>query len=101
TLKDVQENFVLINSDSKTQVQEMKRAEGKDMALYGGANLLASMLNDQLVDEIIVSFIPVLLGAGKPMVDLLQQKVWLDFQHSRRYSNGTLMIHYAVNYTNA
>jgi riboflavin biosynthesis pyrimidine reductase len=68
------------------------------MAVFGGANLLASLLNLQLVDEISVSFIPVLLGSGKPMVDFLTKKVWLEFISSKRYGNGTLVVKYAVNY---
>jgi dihydrofolate reductase len=60
--------------------------------------LLASLLNLQVVDEISISFIPVLLGKGKPMVDVLQEKVWLEFISSRRYGNGTLSVKYAVRY---
>jgi hypothetical protein len=40
----------------------------------------------------------VLLGAGKPMVSLLKEKVWLSFLSSRRYENGTIMINYDVKY---
>lgn len=100
TLTEVEPNFVLVDNDVREQVEALRRQEGKDIALYGGANLLANFLNWRLVDEITVSFIPVLLGAGKPMVDVLQQRVELEFQSSRRYANGTVMINYAVNYGN-
>jgi dihydrofolate reductase len=98
TLKEVHKNFVLISGDINEQVQKLKHQDGKDIAVYGGANLLASLLNLQLVDEISVSFIPVLLGAGKPMVDVLKEKVWLSFLSSRRYENGTIIVSYAVKY---
>lgn len=98
TLKEVHENFVLLNGDIKKQVLELKQEEGKDIAVWGGANLLASLLNLQLVDELWVSFIPVLLGQGKPMVDVLKEKVWLEFLNSRRYENGIIIISYAVKY---
>jgi dihydrofolate reductase len=98
TLKAVEENFVLLNGDVESVVQSIKQQPGKDIALYGGANLLASLLNRQLVDELSISFIPVLLGKGKPMVDVLNEKVWLRFNNSRRYENGTLIVNYAVCY---
>ena len=98
TLNEVDKNFTLVGGDIKLLVENLRQQEGKDMALYGGANLLASFLDRQLVDEISVSFIPVLLGAGKPMVSLLKEKVWLSFLSSRRYENGTIMINYAVRY---
>jgi dihydrofolate reductase len=36
----------------------LRRQEGKDIAVFGGANLLASLLNLELVDELSISFIP-------------------------------------------
>lgn len=98
TLKEVHPAFVLLNENIKEQVEALKNGEGKDIALYGGASLLASLLDLQLVDEISISFIPVLLGQGKPMVALLKEKVWLKFLTSKRYNNGTLIITYTVDY---
>jgi dihydrofolate reductase len=100
TLTDPQFNFVLISGDIGPQVEQLKQQKGKDIAVFCGASLLASLLNLQLVDEITVSFIPVLLGQGKPMVEVLNQKIWLSFLNSRRYGNGTLTVQYAVTYGN-
>ncbi|MBB1283733.1 dihydrofolate reductase family protein [Flavisolibacter sp. BT320] len=101
TLKEVDENFTLLSGDIDSAVQAIKQQPGKDIALYGGANLLASLLNLQLVDELSISFIPVLLGKGKPMVDVLNEMVWLRFNNSRRFENGTLIVNYAVDYNKA
>lgn len=98
TLKTVDENFILLGGEVESVVQSLKQQPGKDIALYGGANLLASLLNYKLVDELSISYIPVLLGKGKPMVDVLTAKVWLRFNNSRRYQNGTLIVNYAVCY---
>lgn len=99
TLKDVHPNFTLIKENVEEEVKTIKQQQGKDIAVYGGANLFASLLNLQLVDEISVSFIPVLLGAGKSMVDVLTKKIWLEFISSKRYGNGTLIVKYAVKYS--
>lgn len=98
TLKNVKNNFVLVDGDIEEAVKSLRQQEGKDIAIFGGASLLASLLNLQLVDELSISFIPVLLGAGKPMVDVLTNKVWLSFISSKRYGNGTIIIRYAVTY---
>lgn len=98
TLKTVDQNFILLGGEVESVVQSLKQQPGKDIALYGGANLLASLLNYKLVDELSISYIPVLLGKGKPMVDVLTEKVWLRFNNSRRYQNGTLIVNYAVCY---
>jgi dihydrofolate reductase len=97
TLTQVRPPFSLISGDVKAAVERIKRQEGKDIALFGGASLLASLLDLGLVDEIIISVIPVLLGQGKPMVSLLQDKIWLTLLSSRTYANGTVQVHYASN----
>ena len=98
TLSSVDKNYILINRNVKEEVIRIKEQEGKDIALWGGASLLASLLDLKLVNEIEIAFIPVLLGKGKPMVDVLKDKVWLTFLKSKAYSNGTLSVSYAVEY---
>ena len=100
TLKAVDKNYILITDNIKDQVNLIKKQKGKDIAIFGGANLLASLLNLQLVDEITISIIPVLLGKGKPMIDVLTEKIWLSFVSSKSYPNGTLQVNYAVTYSN-
>ncbi len=96
SLTEVKPGYTLIKGELFNEVMKIKKAAGKDIALFGGAGLLATLLDAKLVDEITVSFIPVLLGAGKPMVALLKDKVWLSLQHTKTYSNGTVVITYAV-----
>jgi dihydrofolate reductase len=98
TLEKAEGGFVLINGNIGEKVAALQRQEGKDIAVFGGASLLASLLNLKLVDELSISFIPVLLGKGKPMVDVLNKKVWLQFISSKRYGNGTLTVRYRVMY---
>jgi dihydrofolate reductase len=96
TLTTVTKNYELITSDLKQHVQQLKQQDGKDIAIFGGASLLSSLLDLRLVDEISISYIPVLLGQGKPMVDVLNKKVWLKYKSSKNYSNGTLLATYEV-----
>lgn len=98
TLTRVEPGFVLMQGDAQKKVERLKQQSGKDIAVFGGASLLASLLNMQLVDELSISFIPVLLGEGKPMVAVLDQRIHLQFVSSRRYENGTFVVTYNVHY---
>lgn len=98
SLTEVEKNYKLVKGDIKDQVLRIKEEKGKDIAIFGGASLLSSLLNLELVDEISFSIIPVLLGKGKPMVEPLVKKVWLKLLNTRTYSNGTIHISYSVNY---
>ncbi len=92
TLTDVAAGYTLVNEDLKSKVLHLKEQPGKDIAVFGGASLLASLLDVQLVDEISISVIPVLLGSGKPMVAALGRKVWLAHKTSKTYKNGTVQL---------
>ncbi len=99
TLNSAGENFTLIRNDIGKQIGALKQQQGKDIAVFGGATLLASLLDLHLVDEISVAVIPVLLGQGKPMVDRLTNKVWLSFISNKVYENGTVQLTFAVTYS--
>lgn len=96
SLSSAAPGFILIQGDIGNQLLKIKKIAGKDIAVFGGANLLSSLLKLQLVDEISVSVIPVLLGGGKPMVDILNSRVWLTLLSTKTYGNGTIQLTYAV-----
>jgi dihydrofolate reductase len=96
SMSAVQKGFTLVKGDTFKEVDRIRSVPGKDIAVFGGASLLASLLNLQLVDEIAVSIIPVLLGAGKPMVELLNEKVWLRLMDTKTYSIGSVALTYEV-----
>jgi dihydrofolate reductase len=94
TLTSVEEGYELLTGNIHQQVNALKQQVGKDIALFGGASLLASLLDLQLVDELTISIIPVLLGKGKPMVDVLKEKCSLQLTHTKQYGNGTVQLFY-------
>ena len=98
TLTSVHHGYTLVNGHIKEKVMEIKEQAGNDIALFGGASLLASLLDLKLVDEISVAVIPVLLGNGKPMVDVLSKRVWLKLETYKKYANSTIQLTYTVHY---
>jgi dihydrofolate reductase len=77
SLDTVDKDFTLLKGDIPKLVTNIKEQDGKDIAVYGGANLLSSLLDLNLIDELNMSVIPVVLGEGKPMVSILKQRVYL------------------------
>jgi dihydrofolate reductase len=98
TLQEVEPGYELIKGDLKNEIGKLKDADGKDIALFGGAVLLASLLDLRLVDELAVAVIPVLLGKGKPMVSPLDKNIGLQLENTHQYSNGTMLLTYKVKY---
>lgn len=58
----------IVNDDPKKVVAELKAKPGRDIWLYGGGVLFRSLLDAGLVDTVEVAVVPVLLGAGIPLL---------------------------------
>jgi dihydrofolate reductase len=96
SLDKVDGHFTLLKGDIKNIVADIKNQDGKDIAVYGGANLLSSLLDLNIVDELNMSIIPVVLGQGKPMVNILKRRVYLALVETKNFSNGTVQLIYRV-----
>ena len=59
TLSEVKEGVIFINGNIKKKVVKIKKEKGKDIWLFGGAELISSLMNLQLVDELILAVHPV------------------------------------------
>jgi dihydrofolate reductase len=62
--------------------------------LVGGANLAASFRANGLISEYIVSIMPVVLGAGIPLLKAGGRDDALELSQVKRYSTGVVQLHY-------
>jgi dihydrofolate reductase len=58
----------ILNDDPREIVASLKKKRGRDIWLFGGGVLFRSLLDAGLVDTVEVAVIPVLLGAGVPLL---------------------------------
>ncbi len=90
-------NVTIVSGDVRTTVEALKRADGKDMWLFGGGELFRSMLDLGLVDTIEVGVIPVVLGGGIPLLPPPASRAQLTLTNHRAYpKTGTVSLEYAV-----
>lgn len=59
------ENSVIIKDNIVEELKKIKKAEGPDLQVYGSANLVQTLLKNDLVDELWLKIFPVTLGKGK------------------------------------
>jgi dihydrofolate reductase len=97
SLDTADKDFTLLRGDIHKLVMDIKEQHGKDIAVYGGAHLLSSLLDLNLIDELIMSVIPVVLGEGRPMVNTLKQRAYLTLVDTKKFSSGTVQLIYQVN----
>lgn len=60
-------NTSIGNQVSAEEIQKLKQLEGKDIVIFGGAQIAQSFMELNLVDEFQLIINPVLLGKGTPL----------------------------------
>jgi len=89
--------FTIVSEDAAGVVQRLREQPGKDIALFGGGVLFRSLLDAGQVDTVEVSLIPVLLGAGIPLMAAPYTKVGLKLMsHKVLKTTGTISLEYAI-----
>jgi dihydrofolate reductase len=86
----------IVNDDPIATVAALKARRGKDIWLFGGGALFRSLLDAGLVDTVEVAVMPVVLGAGIPLLPPgTAQKLELA-DHRILPASGIVMLAYTV-----
>lgn len=89
------DNNVEFVSDIEKFVKDGFPGAGKNIWLVGGAKIIASFLKIGIVDEIITTVIPTLLGKGIPLFQNIENETKLELVKTEKY--GQLVdLHYKV-----
>lgn len=88
------EKATFISSDIANRVAEIKKQGGKDIWLYGGANLIKTFINLGLIDIYKISVHPVALGSGKPLFENLKERLGLKLTGTRAFKSGVVELTY-------
>ncbi|MEH7246067.1 dihydrofolate reductase family protein [Neobacillus niacini] len=95
--KGTDNKAICINNQRLEEVNKLKNKPGRDIWLYGGANLITSFINFGLVDEFRLSVHPVILGEGKPLFIDIQERLNLKLVNTRSFSSGVVQLIYHLN----
>jgi len=99
TLRQADHPNVMVIDDPERLMAELRSKQGKDVWLWGGGSLFRSFAELELVDTVEVAVIPVLLGAGVPLLPPPTKRVTLKLTGHKLYAKtGTMSLEYAVQY---
>ena len=87
-------NATFINSDLKEKVLEIKQQPGKNIWLYGGAKLITTFLNLDLIDEFRFAVHPVIIGNGKPLFQNIEDRHKLKLIDVKGHKSGVVLMKY-------
>jgi dihydrofolate reductase len=89
-------SLTFYKGDLKALVGGLQAQTGKHIFCDGGAEVVHQLLAAQLIDEIILSVVPVLLGAGTRLFNDGRPTQLLELLSSKSYESGLLQLHYKV-----
>ncbi len=78
----------------KGLVDELKANPGKNIFCDGGADVINALLQENLIDEFVISVIPVILGEGIPLFKDGRPENQLKLIQSKQFVKGLVQLHY-------
>ena len=94
--KEPKENVHFYTGRLTELAEKLKNSEGKNIFCDGGGFVVGELLKNKLLDELIVSVIPVLLGSGTRLFSEGIPVHDLRLEESRSFESGLVQFHYAV-----
>lgn len=86
-----------ISSDIVQFVRSLKHENGKHIWLVGGGEINTILLNAGLIDEMVISIHPVILGDGVPLFRGMPRTTWFRLSDQRVFEGGLLQVTYEKN----
>ncbi|HRY28719.1 MAG TPA: dihydrofolate reductase family protein [Elusimicrobiota bacterium] len=87
---------VFQSGDFQKWVPPLRRVSEKNIWLVGGGALAGAFLQEDFLDELIVSVVPVLLGEGIRLFGSLKTAVSLRLMRTQEFENGVMQMRYRV-----
>lgn len=75
-------------------VQQLKSENGKNIYCDGGAEIITELLKNDLIDELIISVIPILVGNGTRLFKDGRPEQRLELISTKQFDKGLVQLHY-------
>ena len=82
------------NGDLEELIAKLKDREGKNIYCDGGGELVRLLMDKNLIDEFVISIIPIILGDGKRLFKGGTPQTALSLKSSKEFETGLVQMHY-------
>ena len=89
------EHVQFVRDDVVHFTDQLKEQEGRNIWIVGGGELLSSFMEEQLIDEMILTIAPVIIGGGIPLFKEGQYQTDFTLKGTRKF-NQFVELHYEV-----
>jgi dihydrofolate reductase len=81
-------NTRLVKDQAAEEVAKLKQQPGKDLYVFGSANLSSTLTQHGLFDEYRLALVPVLLGKGNPLFKSSPERIRLKLLEAKPLESG-------------
>jgi len=85
-----------INNNIVSFSKELKTQKGKDIWLIGGTQINELFFNNEIIDELILTVMPVTLGNGIPLFTKNVKQLKFKLNKNKSYAKGVVQLHYSI-----
>ena len=76
--------------------KRLRGQPGKNIWMMGGGELIASFVDEDLIDEFIITVVPIFIGEGIPLIARGSRHVPLKLRSAKPFPDGVVQVHYDV-----
>jgi dihydrofolate reductase len=76
--------------------RRLRAERGKNVWMMGGGGIIASFLDEDAIDEFIISVVPTFIGEGIPLLTPGHRHVALRLLSVQQFPDGVVQLHYEV-----
>ena len=76
--------------------EHLREQGGKNIWLMGGGEIIGSFLDEQAIDEFIITVVPTIIGEGIPLLAPRHREVALRLLGVQQFPDGVVQLHYEV-----
>jgi dihydrofolate reductase len=76
--------------------ERVRKQAGKNIWMMGGGEIIGAFLDEDAIDEFIISVVPTFIGEGVPLIAPRHREIPLKLLSSKKFPDGVIQIHYQV-----
>jgi dihydrofolate reductase len=89
-------NTRMIRDNVEREIRQIKEELDGHLLLLASATLVSTLLPAGLIDEVVTTVTPIVLGQGRPYFTGLRDRLPLVLKDTRTFSSGVVGLHYRV-----
>jgi dihydrofolate reductase len=85
-----------VRESIKAFTERLRTRAGKNIWMMGGGEIIGSFLDEDAIDEFIITIMPTFIGEGIPLIAPRHRELALRLLSLQRFPDGVVQLHYDV-----